>query len=146
MKIRPEEIASVIKQQIESFDRTVDVEEVGTVLEVGDGIARVHGLMRVMANEMVEFENKTLGVAFNLEEDSVGVIIMGDYLSIEEGQTVRRTGRVLQVPVGEELVGRVVNPLGDPLDGKGPINATPPRPVDRAARVGEHIAVVWKRL
>ena len=133
MKIRPEEIASVIKQQIESFDRTVDVEEVGTVLEVGDGIARVHGLMRVMANEMVEFENKTLGVAFNLEEDSVGVIIMGDYLSIEEGQTVRRTGRVLQVPVGEELVGRVVNPLGDPLDGKGPINATHSRPVESAA-------------
>jgi F-type H+-transporting ATPase subunit alpha len=133
MKIRPEEIASVIKQQIESFDRTVDVEEVGTVLEVGDGIARVHGLERVMANEMVEFENKTLGVAFNLEEDSVGIIIMGDYLPIQEGQTVRRTGRVLQVPVGEGLIGRVVNPLGDPLDGKGPITAVRFRPVESRA-------------
>ncbi|MBN2492386.1 MAG: F0F1 ATP synthase subunit alpha [Planctomycetes bacterium] len=133
MKIRPEEIAAVIKQQIASFDRTLDVEEVGTVLEVGDGIARAHGLERVMANEMVEFENKTLGVAFNLEEDSVGIIIMGDYLAIQEGQTVRRTGRVLQVPVGPELIGRVVNPLGDPLDGKGPIHATKFRPVESRA-------------
>jgi len=133
MKIRPEEIASVIKKQIDTFDRTLDVEEVGTVLEVGDGIARVHGLQRVMANEMVEFENKALGVAFNLEEDSVGIIIMGDYLPIEEGQTVRRTGRVLQVPVGEALIGRVVNPLGDPLDGKGPINAAQFRPVESGA-------------
>ena len=130
MKIRPEEIASVIKKQIDAFDRTLDVEEVGTVLEVGDGIARVHGLEKVMANEMVEFENKSLGVAFNLEEDSVGVIIMGDYLPIEEGQTVRRTRRVLQVPVGDEVKGRLINPLGDPLDGKGPIKATQFRPVE----------------
>ncbi len=133
MKIRPEEIASVIKKQIDAFDRSLDVEEVGTVLEVGDGIARVHGLEKVMANEMVEFENKSLGVAFNLEEDSVGVIIMGDYLPIEEGQTVRRTGRVLQVPVGDELKGRLINPLGDPLDGKGPIKATHFRPVESRA-------------
>ncbi len=133
MKIRPEEIAAVIKKEIDSFDRKLDVQEVGTVLEVGDGIARVHGLQKVMAMEMVEFENKTMGVAFNLEEDSVGVIIMGDYLPIEEGQTVRRTGKVLQVPVGEELVGRLVNPLGEPLDGKGPINTTQSRPVESPA-------------
>ena len=133
MKIRPEEIAAIIKKQIDAFDRDLDVEEVGTVLEVGDGIARVHGLEKVMANEMVEFENKTLGVAFNLEEDSVGVIIMGNYLSIEEGQTVRRTGQVLRVPVGEALIGRVVNPLGKPLDGKGPITTTAFRPVESQA-------------
>ncbi|MCD4658395.1 MAG: F0F1 ATP synthase subunit alpha [Planctomycetes bacterium] len=120
--LRPEEITSIIKKQIEKFGFDVEVEEVGTVLEVGDGIARVHGLSKCMAMEMVELENGAFGMAFNLEEDSVGVVILGEYLDIKEGQMVKRTGRVLNVPVGDELLGRVVNPLGQPLDGKGPID------------------------
>jgi len=119
--LRPEEITAVIKKQIEKFGYDVAVDEVGTVLEVGDGIARVHGLEKCMAMEMVEFENGAFGMAFNLEEDSVGVVILGDYLDIKEGQMVKRTKRVLNVPVGEELLGRVVNPLAQPLDGKGEV-------------------------
>ena len=111
MQIRTDEISSIIRQQIESFDVDLSVDEVGTVLEVGDGIARVYGLEKAMASEMVEFENGSFGLALNLEEDSVGVVILGDYLDIREGQTVKRTGRVLSVPAGEGLIGRVVNPL-----------------------------------
>ena len=121
MNINPEEISSIIRKQIESFDVDLSMDEVGTVLVVGDGIARIHGLENVMTNEMVEFENGSFGLAMNLEEDSVGVVIMGDYLEIEEGQSVRRTGRILSVPVGDALIGRVVNPLAQPLDGKGPV-------------------------
>ncbi len=121
MSIRPDEITSVLKQAISGFDVDLSMEEVGTVLEVGDGIARVYGLERVMANEMVQFENGAFGMAFNLEEDSVGVVILGDYLQIEEGQTVKRTGNVLSVPTGAALIGRVVNSLGEPIDGKGPV-------------------------
>ncbi|MEX2171137.1 MAG: F0F1 ATP synthase subunit alpha [Pirellulales bacterium] len=121
MKFNSDEIASVIQQEIENFDSQLDVREVGRVLEVGDGIARVYGLSGVMANEMVEFASGPIGLAFNLEENSVGIIILGDYLKISEGEEVRSTGKLLSVPVGEELLGRVVDPLGNPLDGKGPI-------------------------
>jgi F-type H+-transporting ATPase subunit alpha len=130
MKFNSDEIVSVIKQEIEHFGSQIDVREVGRVLEVGDGIARVYGLSGVMAQEMVEFANGTIGLAFNLEENSVGVIILGDYLEINEGEEVRSTGRLLSVPVGDELLGRVVDPLGNPLDGKGPIVTKQRRPVE----------------
>ncbi len=130
MKFNSDEIASVIQQEIEQFASQIDVRDVGRVLEVGDGIARVYGLSGVMAQEMVEFPNGTIGLAFNLEENSVGIIILGDYLSIAEGDEVRSTGRLLSVPVGDELLGRVVDPLGNPLDGKGPIVTNQRRPVE----------------
>jgi F-type H+-transporting ATPase subunit alpha len=130
MKFKSDEIASVIQQEIEHFASQIDVREVGRVLEVGDGIARVYGLSGVMAQEMVEFQNGTIGLAFNLEENSVGIIILGDYLNIQEGEEVRSTGRLLSVPVGDELLGRVVDPLGNPLDGKGPIITKQRRPVE----------------
>jgi F-type H+-transporting ATPase subunit alpha len=130
MKFNSDEIASVIQQEIEHFASQVDVREVGRVLEVGDGIARVYGLSGVMSQEMVEFANGTIGLAFNLEENSVGIIILGDYLEISEGEEVRSTGRLLSVPVGDELLGRVVDPLGNPLDGKGPIVTKQRRPVE----------------
>ncbi len=121
MKFRADEITSVIQQEIEQFQAEVTRTEVGRVLEVGDGIAEVHGLSGVMNNEMVEFENGVSGLAFNLEESSVGVIILGDFTHIHEGESVRATGELLRVPVGEAMVGRVVNPLGVPIDNKGPI-------------------------
>ncbi len=130
MEIRTDEISSIIRQQIESFDVDISVDEVGTVLEVGDGIARVYGLEKAMASEMVEFENGSFGLALNLEEDSVGVVILGEYLDIREGQTVKRTGRVLSVPAGDALIGRVVNPLSQPIDGKGPIETTDVMPME----------------
>src|SRR6188768_145890 len=115
MKFRADEITSVIQNEIEQFQAEVTRSEVGRVLEVGDGIARVHGLSGVMNSEMVEFANGVKGLAFNLEESSVGVIILGDFTKIQEGETVRATGELLRVPVGEALVGRVVNPLGQPI-------------------------------
>jgi F-type H+/Na+-transporting ATPase subunit alpha len=130
MKFNSDEIASVIQQEIEQFSSQIDVREVGRVLEVGDGIARVYGLSSVMAGEMVEFANGTIGLAFNLEENSVGIIILGDYRQIAEGEEVRSTGQLLSVPVGDELLGRVVDPLGNPLDGKGPILTKHRRPVE----------------
>jgi F-type H+-transporting ATPase subunit alpha len=137
-QIRTDEISSIIRQQIESFDVDLHVDETGTVLEVGDGIARVYGLEKAMASEMVEFENGAFGLALNLEEDSVGVVILGDYFDIREGQTVKRTGRVLSVPSGEALIGRVVNPLSQPLDGKGPVATTHFMPVEgRAPGIAE---------
>src|SRR6266403_578987 len=132
-QIRTDEISSIIRSQIESFDVNLRVDEVGTVLEIGDGIARVHGLEKAMASEMVEFENGAFGLALNLEEDSVGVVILGDYFDIREGQTVKRTGRVLSVPAGDGLIGRVVNPLSQPLDGKGPIETTHLMPIEGKA-------------
>src|SRR5918996_2873401 len=132
-QIRTDEISSIIRQQIESFDVDLHVDEVGTVLEIGDGIARVHGLQQVMASEMVEFENGAFGLALNLEEDSVGVVIMGDYFDIQEGQIVKRTGRVLSVPAGDALIGRVVTPLAQPIDGKGPIETTHLMPMEGRA-------------
>ncbi|MBI1850465.1 MAG: F0F1 ATP synthase subunit alpha [Planctomycetes bacterium] len=133
MKINAEEITSVIKREIERFQTQIAVDEVGTVLEAGDGIARVYGLQNCMANEMVEFESGVMGLAFNLEEDSIGVVILGDFLLIKEGQTVKRTRRVLEVPVGEAMIGRVVDPLGNPLDGKGPIATKSTRKVESQA-------------
>ena len=133
MKFRADEIASVIQQEIEHFESRIDVREVGRVLEVGDGIARVYGLSGVMAGEMVEFPNGVHGLAFNLEENSVGVIILGDFLSINEGEEVRSTGRLLSVPVGDAVLGRVIDPLGNPLDGGPAILTTERRPVESNA-------------
>ncbi|XZE43587.1 F0F1 ATP synthase subunit alpha [Pirellulaceae bacterium SH467] len=130
MKFNSDEIAAVIQKEIETFGSQVDVREVGTVLEVGDGIARVYGLSNVMSGEMVEFPNGAIGLAFNLEEQSVGVIILGDYLSISEGDEVKALGTLLSVPAGDAVIGRVLDPLGNPLDGKGPVNATVTRPVE----------------
>jgi F-type H+-transporting ATPase subunit alpha len=130
MKFNADEIASVIQKEIEHYSSQIDVREVGTVLEVGDGIARVHGLSSIMAGEMVEFPNGANGLAFNLEENSVGVIILGNFLEIEEGDEVRALGRLLSVPVGDGVVGRVLDPLGNPLDGRGPVQATERRPVE----------------
>ncbi len=133
MVARSTEIRDILKKQIESFGTELTVTNVGYVVEVGDGIAQVHGLRDVMANELVEFSTGVMGMAFNLEEDSVGVIIMGEYTDIEEGDEVKATGRIIQVPVGQALVGRVVNALGQPLDGKGPIETEKFRPVERIA-------------
>ena len=133
MKFRADEIASVIQSEIEQYSAQVDVREVGRVLEVGDGIARVYGLSGVMAGEMVEFANGTIGLAFNLEEHSVGVIIAGDYLEISEGDEVRSTGKLMSVPVGDALLGRVVDALGNPLDGQGPIVTNERRLVESMA-------------
>ena len=133
MKFKADEIASVIQKEIDQFKTQVDVRDVGTVLEVGDGIARVYGLSGVMAGEMVEFPSGVIGLAFNLEENSVGVIILGDFLTINEGDEVRSLGKLLSVPVGEAVVGRVVDPLGNPLDGKGPIETSDSRLVETLA-------------
>lgn len=132
-KISPSEIEEMIKKQLEEVEEPVDVSEVGTVLEVGDGIARVAGLENCMAHEMLEFPNDVFGLALNLERDEVGVVLMGEDTLIEEGDVVKRTGKVLSVPVGEELVGRVVNPLGQPIDGKGPIETDRIRAIEQKA-------------
>lgn len=133
MSIRPEEISTLIKNQIEQYKSEIEVSEVGTVIQVGDGIARVHGLENAMANELLEFENGVFGLALNLEESNVGVVILGPYTEIREGDQVKRTGQIMQVPVGEALLGRVVNPLGQPVDGKGAIATTEFRPVENKA-------------
>ncbi|MEX2114393.1 MAG: F0F1 ATP synthase subunit alpha [Pirellulales bacterium] len=133
MRFKADEIASVIQAEIETYQSQIDVREVGRVLEVGDGIARVYGLSGVMAGEMVEFPGGIIGLAFNLEENSVGVIILGDFLSITEGDEVKSTGKLLSVPVGEAVIGRVVDPLGNPLDGKGPIVTSQRRDVETVA-------------
>ncbi len=130
MKFNSDEIASVLTAEIENFDNRIDVREVGTVLEVSDGIARVYGLSGVMAGEMVQFENDAIGLAFNLEENSVGIIILGDYLTIAEGEEVRALGTLLSVPCGDAVIGRVLDPLGNPLDGKGPVQTELTRPVE----------------
>lgn len=133
MSIKPEEISSLIKQQIENYKSDLQVVDVGTVIQVGDGIARAHGLESVMAGELLEFSNGVLGYAFNLDESNVGIVILGPYTEIREGDQVKRTGRIMEVPVGDELLGRVVNPLGQPVDGKGPINTTSSRPIESPA-------------
>ena len=133
MKFNAGEIASVIEQEITHYESQLDVREVGTVLEVGDGIARVYGLSGCMSGEMVQFPSGVIGVAFNLEENSVGVIILGDYLEIEEGDEVKALGKLLSVPVGDAVIGRVLDPLGNPLDGKGPVNTSERRPVEMIA-------------
>src|SRR5690606_18360089 len=121
MNIKAEEISKIIRDQIGNYAVDVDVAEVGTVVSIGDGIARVHGVERAMAGEMLEFPHGIYGIALNLEEESVGAVLLGDFTEIKEGDTVKRTGRIISVPVGEEMVGRVVNALGQPIDGKGPI-------------------------
>src|SRR5580700_8826027 len=131
MRFKADEIVSVLRTEIEQYRDQLDSSQVGRVLEVGDGIARIYGLSGVMAGEMVEFARTGVrGLAFNLEENSVGVIILGDYLEIAEGDEVRTTGELLRVPVGDALIGRVVDPLGNPLDGKGPIISDRTRPVE----------------
>src|SRR5690348_17331632 len=124
MQIKSEEISSIIKEKIKGFDQRVDVNETGSVIQVGDGIAKIYGLEGAMAGEMLEFRGGLYGIALNLEEDSVGAVLMGDETSIKEGDPVKRTSRIAEVPVGEALVGRVVNAIGQPLDGKGPIKAS----------------------
>ncbi len=130
MKLRPEEITSILKDRIQQFDVETDLSEVGSVLQVGDGIARVHGLENCVALERLEFEHGVTGIAFNLEEDNVGVALFGEWQRVTEGQPVRRTGEVMSVPVGPGLLGRVVDPLGNPLDGLGPIEAAERRPLE----------------
>ena len=131
--INADEITKLIREQIENYDQTMAVDEVGSVISVGDGIARVHGLEKVMSGEMLTFPHEVFGIALNLEEDQVGVVLLGEYREIKEGDTVKRTGRIMSVPVGEELVGRVVDPLGRPLDGKGPIATKQRLPIERIA-------------
>ncbi len=133
MNIRPEEISSVIKEQIKGYSTKLDVSEVGTVIQVGDGIARVYGLDNAMSGELLEFENGVMGMAQNLEEDNVGVVILGSDEGIKEGSSVKLTGKVASVPVGDALIGRVVNALGNPIDEKGPIVTDRSRPIERVA-------------
>ncbi len=133
MSIRPEEISSVLKQQIENFSAEIDISEVGTVISVSDGICRIYGMENAMAGELLEFPNGVQGMVLNLEEDNIGCVILGPFTGIQEGDVVKRTGRVIAVPVGEALVGRVVNPLGQPLDGKGPIETNEFRELESKA-------------
>jgi F-type H+/Na+-transporting ATPase subunit alpha len=133
MDIRADEISKILRDQIGSHAVAVDVAEVGTVISLGDGIARVHGVERAMAGEMIEFPHGVYGIALNLEEDSVGAVLLGDYTQIREGDRVKRTGRIISVPVGEEMLGRVVNALGQPIDGKGPIQTKQFLPIERIA-------------
>ena len=133
MQLRPEEISAVIKEQIKNYRTKIDMDDVGTVVQIGDGIARLHGLDKCMANELLEFEGGVYAMALSLEEDSISAVMLGSSENIKEGDTVRRTGRVVSVPVGEKLLGRVVNALGQPIDAKGPIEAAEIRPVESPA-------------
>jgi F-type H+/Na+-transporting ATPase subunit alpha len=131
--IRADEITKILREQIENYEQAVAVEEVGSVISVGDGIARIHGLERCMAGEMLSLPHGVFGIALNLEEDQVGTVLLGDYTEIREGDTVKRTNKIMSVPVGEAMIGRVVNPLGQPLDGKGPIQTEHRNPLERLA-------------
>jgi F-type H+/Na+-transporting ATPase subunit alpha len=131
--IKADEITSILREQIENYQQTVAVEEVGSVISIGDGIARIHGLDRCMSGEMLDFSHDVFGIALNLEEDQVGAVLLGDYTQISEGDTVKRTNKIMSVPVGEAMVGRVVNPLGQPLDGKGPIQTEQRNSLERIA-------------
>ena len=133
MAIKAEEISALLRSQIENYESEMAVTDVGTVLQIGDGIALIHGLNDVMAGELIEFKSGVLGLAQNLEESNVGVVILGPYADIKEGDEVKRTGRIMEVPVGNELIGRVVNPLGQPIDGQGPVNTTSTRPIEKKA-------------
>src|SRR2546421_2690042 len=132
-QIRADEITSLLRQEIENYERAIDVSETGSVISVGDGIARIHGLEKVMAGELIEFPHNVSGIAMNLEEDQVGAVLLGDYTVIREGDEVKRTKRIMSVPVGEEMIGRVVNALGEPIDGGGPIQTKSFNPVERLA-------------
>jgi len=132
-QIRADEITSILRQEIENYERAIDFAETGSVISVGDGIARIFGLEKVMAGELVEFPHGVSGLALNLDEDQVGAVLLGDYTEIREGDEVRRTRRIISVPVGEALIGRVVNALGEPIDGKGPIQTNQFGHVERLA-------------
>src|SRR4051812_17524350 len=132
-QIKADEITQLLREQITNYDSRIQVDEVGTVISLGDGIARIHGLDKVMAGELLEFPHGIAGLAMSLEEDQVGAVLLGDYTEISEGNEVKRTGKILSVPVGEAMIGRVVNALGQPIDDKGPINTTEPLPVERIA-------------
>ncbi|MFN3467145.1 MAG: F0F1 ATP synthase subunit alpha, partial [Candidatus Brocadiales bacterium] len=142
MALRPDEIASIIKREIEGYEEKLAMETVGTVLQVGDGVARIYGLDDCMSGELLEFSDGIYGIALNLEEDNVGAVLLGSDKDIKEGDTVKTTGRIVQVPVGEGLLGRVVNALGQPVDGKGPIVSETFRPIEsRAPSVVERLPV-----
>ncbi len=132
-QIQADEITSILRQEIENYEKAIDVTEIGSVISVGDGIARIHGLEKVMAGELIEFPHDVSGIAMNLEEDQVGAVLLGDYTQIKEGDEVKRTGRIMSVPVGEGLIGRVVNALGEPIDGKGPVQSKQFNAVERLA-------------
>jgi F-type H+-transporting ATPase subunit alpha len=132
-QIRADEITTLLRQEIENYEGAIDVSETGSVISVGDGIARIHGLEKVMAGELIEFPHNVAGIAMNLEEDQVGAVLLGEATEIKEGDEVRRTGRIMSVPVGEALIGRVVNALGKPIDDKGPIQTTQFNPIERLA-------------
>jgi len=140
MAINVAEITSILKSEIANFEQQLQVSDVGTVIEVGDGIARIYGLKNAMSGELLEFQNGAMGQVFNLEEDSIGSVVFGDYLGIKEGDTVKTTGRILEVPVGRELLGRVVDALGTPIDGKGPLNAKQTSPIEKVAP-----GVIWRK-
>jgi len=133
VKISPDEVSAVIREQIQKFGSEAEMTGVGRVLQIGDGVARVYGIRSAMMGEMIEFPNGVFGLAHNLEEDNVGCIVLGDYAEIREGDTVKTTGRIMEVPVGEALLGRVVNALGEPIDGKGPVAYKETRAVESRA-------------
>ena len=132
-QIRADEISRVLREEIENYEGSIDISETGSVISVGDGIARVYGLEKVMAGELIEFPHGVAGIAMNLEEDQVGAVLLGDYTVIQEGDEVKRTGRIMSVPVGDEMIGRVVNALGAPIDGKGPVNTKQFNAIERLA-------------
>src|SRR6056300_2096557 len=132
-ELNPSEISEIIKQRIDNLDVSVQSKNEGTIVSVSDGIIRIHGLADVMYGEMIEFEGGVYGMALNLERDSVGAVVLGDYQGLKEGMTARCTGRILEVPVGPELLGRVVDALGNPIDGKGPLNAQGTSPIEKVA-------------
>ncbi|MDQ2948167.1 MAG: F0F1 ATP synthase subunit alpha, partial [Acidobacteriota bacterium] len=132
-QIRADEISRVLLSEIENFDAVANVSETGSVISVGDGIARIYGLENVMAGELVDFESEIVGIALNLEEDQVGAVLLGDASGVKAGDQVRRTGRIMSVPVSEAMIGRVVNALGVPIDGKGPIDSKTLNPLERLA-------------
>ncbi len=132
-EVKPDEVSAILRKQLSGFEKEIDIYEVGTVVQVGDGVARVYGLTKCMASELIEFPHGVFGMALNLEEDNVGCILFGDYTQVREGDEAKRTGRVASMPVGEEMIGRVINPLGQPVDGKGPITTAKYLPIERKA-------------
>jgi F-type H+-transporting ATPase subunit alpha len=132
-EVKPDEVSAILRKQLSGFEKEIDVYEVGTVVQIGDGVARVYGLTKCMASELIEFPHGVFGMALNLEEDNVGCILFGDYTLVKEGDEAKRTGRVASMPVGEEMLGRVINPLGQPIDGKGPITTSEYLPIERKA-------------